>query len=166
MLRKDRTTLKLLNFRCICPEKETGIRDSPIGHQHCKDKGYKVKLWYIGNECYKGWIAEGYAKDLDEYAKVLKSVDPDITIIGDWKFGPESKNRFEQTLTIATLSKEIDIIEVHEKYSLKKDWELMRDGYNSKTVEGWQIKIMLSYTFGTILKKKHVEISYLEDYYL
>jgi len=33
LLRKDRTTLKPLNSRCMCPEKEAGICDSPIGYR-------------------------------------------------------------------------------------------------------------------------------------
>ena len=107
--------------------------------QHCKDRDYRVRFWYIGNECFIGWSAKAYAKDIDDYARVLKKVDPDITIIGDWKFGPESKNRFAQALEIATRSKELDVLEVHEKYGLGKDgWGLCRDGYTSKTSKGWQ----------------------------
>lgn len=66
--------------------------------QHCKKSDYRVKHWYIGNECFIGWNAKTYAKEIDEYARVLRQVDPDITIIGDWKFGPESKKRFAQTI--------------------------------------------------------------------
>jgi len=85
--------------------------------QYCKDKNYGVKLWYIGNEGYaKGFSPEMYAKYIDMYAEVLKEVDPGITIIGDWKFGPEVKNRFEESMTIIKLSKHLDIMEYHEKW--------------------------------------------------
>lgn len=107
--------------------------------QHCRNQKYGVKFWYIGNECFIGWSAMAYARDIDDYARVLKSVDPDITIVGDWKFGPEAKNRFSQAMEIATLSKELDILEIHEKYALGPDgWGLRRDGYTSKTSAGWQ----------------------------
>lgn len=85
--------------------------------QYCVDKGYNVKFWYIGNEPYaKGFTAEQYVKAIDTYARILRSVDPDITIIGDWKYGPERKNRFQHCLKIVEKSEELDILEVHEKW--------------------------------------------------
>jgi hypothetical protein len=102
--------------------------------KYCVDKGYAVKHWYIGNECFIGWSAAAYAKSIDRYAEVLKSVDPDITIVGDWKFGPERKRRFEQTLSIALASKHIDVMEVHEKWGNK--WGLAGEG--GHTVAEWQ----------------------------
>ncbi|MEN6663771.1 MAG: hypothetical protein ABFD85_07200 [Phycisphaerae bacterium] len=106
--------------------------------QHCVAKGYGVKLWYIGNECYKGWSAESYAKAIDEYAAVLKRVDPNITIIGDWKFGPETAHRFDQAVQIALRSKHLDVLEIHEKYVLEKRFGLTKDGYSSTSAKGWQ----------------------------
>lgn len=103
--------------------------------QYCKDKAYQVRHWYIGNECYKGWTAEQYAKSIDLYAEVLQSVDPNIVIVGDWKFGPESKNRFEQTLLIAKRSKHIDVMEVHEKWGT--EWGLCENN-GAPTLENWQ----------------------------
>ncbi|MEA4937293.1 MAG: hypothetical protein VB102_11735 [Paludibacter sp.] len=91
--------------------------------QYCKDKNYRVKFWYIGNEGYaKGFSPEMYAKYIDLYAEVLKTVDPDITIIGDWKFGPEVKKRFEESMTIIRLSKHLDVMEYHEKWG--NEWGL------------------------------------------
>ena len=103
--------------------------------QYCKDKGYQVKHWYIGNECFIGWSAAAYAKAIDRYAEVIKSVDPQVTIIGDWKFGPESKRRFEQALLIAKTSKHIDVIEIHEKWGGK--WGLAGDSSHN-TLRDWQ----------------------------
>lgn len=91
--------------------------------QYCKDKNYNVKNWYIGNEGYaKGFSPVVYAKYIDMYAEVLKQVDSDITIIGDWKFGPEVKKRFEESMTIIKLSKHLDIMEYHEKWG--SEWGL------------------------------------------
>ena len=109
--------------------------------KHCKEKGYNVRLWYIGNESYIGWSAKGYAAVIDTYAKAMKSIDPNITIIGDWKFGPEDKQRFQQTIEICLRSKEIDVMEIHEKYFIADKttgFGLMSDGYNSETIAGWQ----------------------------
>ena len=39
----------------------------------------------------KDLVPRNMLEYIDMYASVLKSVDPDITIIGDWKFGPVKK---------------------------------------------------------------------------
>ncbi len=103
--------------------------------QYCKDKNYHVRHWYIGNECFKGWNADSYAKAIDQYGEVLRSVDPDIVIIGDWKFGPEDQHRFEQTLQIAKTSKLINVIEIHEKWG--NEWGLSENN-GEPTMENWQ----------------------------
>ena len=103
--------------------------------RYCKEKGYKVRHWYIGNECFKGWNPGSYAKAIDQYAEVLKSVDPDIVIIGDWKFGPEDKHRFEETLQIAKTSKQINVMEIHEKWG--NEWGLSENN-GEPTLENWQ----------------------------
>lgn len=101
--------------------------------QYCKDKNYNVKYWYIGNEGYaSGFGAKLYAQYIDTYAQILKEVDPNIEIIGDWKFGPEDKNRFNELLTVVANSKNIDIIEVHEKWA--EGWGL----YSGTTMTEWQ----------------------------
>ncbi|MBK0384051.1 hypothetical protein I5M32_13865 [Pedobacter sp. SD-b] len=100
---------------------------------YCKQKNYHVKFWYIGNEGYaKGISYKEYTKDIDAYAEVLKSVDPNITIIGDWKFGPLKKNRFEEALYIAKNSKHLNVLEFHEKWGVI--WGL-KTGH---TVPQWQ----------------------------
>lgn len=101
--------------------------------QYCKDKNYGVKFWYLGNEGYaKGFSPEMYAKYIDLYAEVLKTVDPEITIIGDWKFGPEVKKRFEESMTIIRLSKHLDVMEYHEKWG--NEWGLAA----GTTLEEWK----------------------------
>lgn len=83
---------------------------------YCENQGYDVDYWYIGNECYKGWTPHSYADYIDNYASILKSVDNDIKIVGDWKFSPEEKNRLAQTITICKESDHIDIMDIHEKW--------------------------------------------------
>jgi alpha-N-arabinofuranosidase len=103
--------------------------------QYCKDKRYGVKHWYIGNECFIGWSPSAYAKAIDRYAEVIKSVDPNVVIIGDWKFGPEAKNRFGQALLIGRQSKHIDVMEIHEKWGNR--WGLAGE-LGHHTFEDWQ----------------------------
>lgn len=100
--------------------------------QYCVDKNYNVKHWYIGNECYIGFTATGYTQSIDIFARVLKSVDPDIEIIADWKFGPEEKGRFKETVAIAKNSRHIDVMELHEKWG--NQWGLA----SGQTLEDWQ----------------------------
>jgi len=89
---------------------------------YCRDKNYGVKFWYIGNECFKGFGARGYARYIDRYGEVLRSVDSNIVVIGDWKFGPEEKRRFEECVEIAATSRQLDVMEIHEKWG--NDWSL------------------------------------------
>lgn len=50
--------------------------------QYCKDKGYNVKYWYIGNEPGSAFISDSdYAMVIDLFADAMKQVDPDIEII-------------------------------------------------------------------------------------
>lgn len=100
--------------------------------EYCKSKGYKISFFYIGNESYaKGFTAKRYAKTIDEYAAIIKEVYPNAQIIGDWKYGPERKKRFEGSLEIVRTSKAIDIMEYHEK--LGNDWGL----YSGVSKEEW-----------------------------
>ena len=103
--------------------------------RYCKDKGYPVRHWYIGNECFKGWSAGGYAKAIDQYAEALRSVDPDIIIIGDWKFGPEDKHNFADALLIAKTSKQLNVLEIHEKWG--NEWGLSQND-GEATLDNWQ----------------------------
>ncbi|WP_309386248.1 hypothetical protein [Cerasicoccus frondis] len=50
--------------------------------QYCKDKGYNVKYWTIGNEMYwrLSFTVEEYAELVIAYAEAMRAVDPDIII--------------------------------------------------------------------------------------
>ena len=99
--------------------------------RYCREKNFCVRHWYIGNECFKGWTAAKYAEYIDLYAEVLKSVDPNIVIIGDWKFG----KRFDEAVLIAKTSRHLDVMEIHEKWG--NEWGMNEDG-GSPTLENWQ----------------------------
>ena len=64
-------------------------------------KGYNVKYWMIGNECWhennKNSSSEIYAKDVVDFSKAMKAVDPSIYIIPNGK----SIEFFKDVLTIA-----------------------------------------------------------------
>lgn len=112
---------------------QDGLDEAKRLIEHVKASGYKVKFWYIGNEGYaKGFSAKKYAQYIDMYASVLKSVDPEITIIGDWKFGPIKKKRFQQAINIAKQSEHLDVLEFHEKWG--NGWGLE----SGSSIEQWQ----------------------------
>lgn len=117
---------------------EDGLAEARRLIQHCVDNNYQVKFWYIGNEGYaKGFSPLEYATYIDKYAETLKSVDPDIVIIGDWKFGPIWKDRFNQCIEIVKNSKHIDVLEVHEKWG--NEWGLA----SGQSIEDWKTEFPL-----------------------
>ena len=110
-----------------------GLAEAKRLIQYCVDNNYNVKHWYIGNEGYaKGFAPQVYANYIDMYASELKKVDPDIIIIGDWKFGPEDKNRYQGMLNIIQNSIHLDVMEIHEKWG--NDWGLV----SGTTLEDWK----------------------------
>ncbi|MFT5256899.1 MAG: alpha-L-arabinofuranosidase [Arenicella sp.] len=112
---------------------ERSLDDAKRLLTYCKEKQYNVKFWYIGNEGYaKGFSALKYPEYIDMYADVLKSVDPNIKIVGDWKMGPYKKNRFQESIDVAKASKSIDVMEFHEKWG--NVWGL-KSGF---TMEEWR----------------------------
>ena len=122
--------------------------------EYCRDKKYRVKHWYIGNECYIGFGHKAYAAQIDKYAKILKSVDPKITIVADWKFGPESKRRFAQCLDIVRKSEHVDIMEIHEKWG--NQWGLA----SGKTLADWRKQFPIyNGKLGAFIRKFHQELA-------
>lgn len=67
---------------------EEGARCAADWVGYCKDRGYKVRYWEIGNETY--WhpvmTASEYGALVAVYAKAMKAVDPDIIVSanGHW----------------------------------------------------------------------------------
>jgi len=122
--------------------------------EYCRDKKYQVKYWYIGNECYIGFGAKSYAAYIEKFAKVLKAVDPKITIVADWKFGPESKGRFAQCLGIVKASEHVDIMEIHEKWG--NEWGLA----SGKTMANWRKELPLyNGKLGLFIRQFHEKLA-------
>jgi len=95
---------------------EEGLAEAKALIQHCIDRKYNVKYWFLDNETYlRGganhmpMTAEQYANYCNRYAEVLKSVDPNIQLVANWERG-WSKD-WETILTIA--GKNIDIADMH-----------------------------------------------------
>lgn len=57
--------------------------------KYCRDKGYKIRYWEIGNETYWSPVmtAREYGGLVVKYARAMKQVDPDIIISsnGNWE---------------------------------------------------------------------------------
>ena len=122
--------------------------------EYCRDKKYGVKFWYIGNECYIGFGHKAYAEYVDKFAKVLKSVDPKITIVADWTFGPEAKGRFEQCLDIVRTSGHVDIMEIHEKWG--NPWGLA----SGKTMADWRKQFPIyNGKLGLFIRQFHAKLA-------
>ena len=70
---------------------EDGIAEALRLMQYCRDKGYKVKYWYLGNEPYAkdgngGRVGpELYARMVNAFAPPMRAFDPDIQIIANCK---------------------------------------------------------------------------------
>lgn len=67
---------------------EGGAKDAADWVRYCKEKGYKVKYWEIGNETYWHSVmtAKEYARLVNVYAKAMKEADPTILVSanGHW----------------------------------------------------------------------------------
>jgi len=65
-----------------------GVQEAAAWVQYCKDKGYQVKYWEIGNETYWNpfFTAREYGLAVKRYAQAMKAVDPSIKISanGHW----------------------------------------------------------------------------------
>lgn len=67
---------------------EGGAEEAADWVRYCKEKGYRVKYWEIGNETY--WhpvmTAKEYGRLVKVYAQAMKAVDPDILVSanGHW----------------------------------------------------------------------------------
>jgi alpha-L-arabinofuranosidase len=120
--------------------------------EYCRDREYDVKNWYVGNECFIGFSVDAYIERVDHYGAMVRAINPDAIIIGDWKFGPEFKQRFEQSIRIACESEEIDVLEVHEKWG--NEWGLD----SGRTIEDWRNEFPLyDGRFSECIRRFHEE---------
>ena len=81
---------------------EEGAQEAADWVRYCKEKGYRVKYWEIGNETY--WhpvmTAKEYGALVNVYTKAMKAVDPDILVSANGHWDPEmvgTKERMDST---------------------------------------------------------------------
>lgn len=96
---------------------EGGAREAAEWVRYCREKGYKVKYWEIGNETYWHTVmtAREYGALANAYIEKMKAEDPDIivSVNGGWEIGMTgNKERTDSTL-----------------------WEEIRQGYLSLKTE-------------------------------
>ena len=118
---------------CVIPTREELLRNAEewVRYANIK-KRYQIKYWEIGNESYiiahhSGVRAVDYAKDIGEFSRRMKAVDPTICIMANGPTGaypnesaisPVDKNDGEDTIwwqeVMAKSSEDIDIIAYHD----------------------------------------------------
>jgi len=78
---------------------DEGAREAADWVQYCKDKGYKVKYWEIGNETYwhPFFTAREYGQTVKKYAQAMKAVDPTIKIAANGHWDVEMVGTKERT---------------------------------------------------------------------
>lgn len=81
---------------------------------------YGVKLWEVGNEIWGDWVrghsdASTYARNLREYARAMRAVDPSIKLIavGD------NDMKWNRTV-LAEAGREIDYLAIHHYYGRRE----------------------------------------------
>lgn len=97
---------------------EEGIQEALDLMQYCKDKGVKVKYWYLGNEPYmhdcnggRHTVAQ-YAEMINTFAPRMKAFDPDIKIVANWwQVFRKRDGQYEELFRLA--GKNIDVVDVH-----------------------------------------------------
>lgn len=109
---------------------EEGIQEALDLMRYCKERGVKVKYWYLGNEPYmhdcnggEHTVAE-YAEMVNTFASRMKAYDPDIRIVANWRQVFRKRDgQYEELFRLA--GKNIDVIDVHW-YCMwaKASWDL------------------------------------------
>jgi hypothetical protein len=104
-----------------------GIQEAVEWVKYCKERGYKVKYWEIGNETYWNpfFTAREYGQIVKEYALAMKAVDPTIKISanGPWDIhitGTKERTDPTQWETIRKMYENIssrEATEVAESYA-------------------------------------------------
>jgi hypothetical protein len=83
----------------IAQDLNAGAQEAAEWVQYCKDKGYKVKYWEIGNETYwhPFFTAREYGQAVKKYAIAMKAVDPTIKISANGHWDVEMVGSKERT---------------------------------------------------------------------
>ena len=94
--------------------------------RYCKDQGYSIKTWCLGNEMDGEWQighipAPEYAKKAGEAARLMRLVDPDIELVACGSSNPDMPTWLTWDRTVLEgLHDVADFISLH-RYAVKKD---------------------------------------------
>ena len=92
---------------CAAATSLTALREA-----NGRTEPYGVRYWGIGNECYFWYDAHAYARVLRHYAKLMRHVDPTITLVGA---GRADCDEWNETV-LAEAGDAIDAISAHFFY--------------------------------------------------
>lgn len=83
----------------IAQNLDGGAQEAADWVRYCKEKGYKVKYWEIGNETYwhPFFTAREYGQAVKKYALAMKAVDPTIKISANGHWDIEMTGTKERT---------------------------------------------------------------------
>ena len=101
---------------------EDGIREALALMKYCKEKGFKVTYWYMGNEPYQpdcnggANTPEEYAEKINAFAGPMREFDPSIKLVANWRacFDREKEN-YRKLFELA--GKNIDVIDIHNYWA-------------------------------------------------
>lgn len=103
--------------------------------KYCKEKGYNVKYWYLDNEVNSSGAygrtlyAADYAKYIEQYAKAMRAVDPDIKLVANLMY--TSLDDKKQLVDLAGAY--FDILELHFYY-----------GWDTATWDSWRTQMPMA----------------------
>jgi len=105
--------------------------------RYCKEKGYKVRYWEIGNETY--WhpvmTAREYGRLVSVYSKAMKAVDPDIIVSANGPWDTDvtgDKERLDSKLWESTRLR-------YGKLETREQYEAFKESVKSVTVKPWNV---------------------------
>lgn len=107
---------------------EGGAREAADWVRYCKDKGYNVRYWEIGNETYWHTVmtAKEYGRLANVYARAMKEVDPDIilSVNGGWDINMTgNKERTDPALWAEMKQGYLNVSSLEESRIFKKKVE-------------------------------------------
>lgn len=97
---------------------ECSLKEAKDWVKFCKNKGYKVRYWYLDNEVdhdtsYTQITTEEYATLINKFSKELKAIDPEIKLIVSL-VGNATQEKYHTLISLA--GKSFDIIDLHFYY--------------------------------------------------
>lgn len=111
---------------------DDGIKEALALMKYCKDKGFKVTYWYMGNEPYQhdcnggAETPEEYGEKINAFAGPMRAFDPSIKIIANWRNGfDREKDNYRKLFEVA--GKNIDVVDIHNYWGWgDTNWNLWK----------------------------------------